>query len=328
MDLNINFKIINIVGTNGKGSIAEYLSEGLIKNDFNVGTFTSPHLIVPNERIKYNNKNISDLDFFNIKKTIPKLNFFETIYIVAIIYFVNKKVDVAIIEAGIGGNKDTTKALQGEIGIVTSIGIDHQMILGNSLEQIATDKAGIINSKMKFYIPSSIPLHIQQIFKNKANDFFIVKNKANNFLLENKILASKILEKEFNINQSSFKDIKGRVSIEIINNIKYVFDVAHNNSGIKAILKYLENKKITFKNVVICIQKKKQINNLKILFKNKKIYFLKLNDAFRNFKNIKQISFQDISKLNGNVLLIGSFYFIGYLYEKIEIKNNKKFFKK
>lgn len=121
-----------------------------------VGLFTSPHLVKINERIKVNNQDISDQDFLNtalqIKKTIYSLfedeyvpTFFEYIFLIAVTYFAKKNVEYAIFEVGLGGRLDTTNIFEKPlVSVITSVSMDHMEILGNTIEEIAAEKAGII----------------------------------------------------------------------------------------------------------------------------------------------------------------------------------------
>ena len=154
---HLNLKFIHVAGTNGKGSVTEMLSNVLIKSGYKVGKFMSPHLIKYNERTSINNINISDEELKKIIKFIePKLkqyndshdtkvSLFELETTIAILYFYYKKVDVAILEVGLGGLYDCTNIIEKPIAsIINTISFDHINILGNSLEQIAKEKAGII----------------------------------------------------------------------------------------------------------------------------------------------------------------------------------------
>ncbi len=155
LDLS-KIKKIHIAGTNGKGSTSLYLTNILKDNNLTIGTFISPYLISFNERILLNGINISNKDleplityilnfhdmfYLNYHK---KLSFFELLTLMAFKYFYEKKVDVMIIEAGIGGLFDVTNILNYDLSLITNIGLDHQKQLGNTLEEIAFNKLGIV----------------------------------------------------------------------------------------------------------------------------------------------------------------------------------------
>ncbi len=142
-------KSVHIAGTNGKGSAAKALSELLMKAGYNVGLFTSPHLVSINERIRYNNEEISNEDFVRAFEKVKEKftlhpSFFEVVFAMAAVYYEEKRPDYVIYETGMGGRLDATNVLKPELCIITSIGMDHMEYLGNSLAEIAKEKAGII----------------------------------------------------------------------------------------------------------------------------------------------------------------------------------------
>ena len=169
-----NFPSIHVAGTNGKGSTCLMISSILKSMNLKVGTYTSPHLIKFNERIRVNNIEISDeyicsfIEQNERKIKQIKSTFFETTTAMAFSYFNDQKVDVAVIETGLGGRLDSTNVLQPKVTVLTSISLDHTKILGSSLEQIAIEKCGIIKKK--------IPL-VSAIQKKKVE--LIIRNKTN-----------------------------------------------------------------------------------------------------------------------------------------------------
>ena len=152
-----NLKVIHVAGTNGKGSTVNFIKD-ILKEDYKVGSFVSPHLITYCDRIKIGDKEISQDDFAAIGEFIiakepeiiedyGELNLFEFLTIMAIIYFDREKVDIAVLEVGMGGRADSTNIFTSReklISIITSISMDHMEYLGNTIEEIADAKAGII----------------------------------------------------------------------------------------------------------------------------------------------------------------------------------------
>ena len=142
-------KFIHIAGTNGKGSVLEMLNHILIKSHMKVGKFISPHLISYNERISINGKNIRDEEIQKIYEEIQsiiekesiEISFFEFFTIIAFMYFYKEKVDIVLMEVGLGGLYDSTNIIYPMISVITSIGYDHMQVLGNTLEEIAKQKA-------------------------------------------------------------------------------------------------------------------------------------------------------------------------------------------
>ena len=149
-----NFKSIHIAGTNGKGSVSSILNSILIKKGFKCGLYTSPHITDFRERILVNGAWCSKkfvIDFTNkIDKLIKEIepSFFEVATAMAFEYFSQKKVDYAVIETGLGGRLDSTNVLMPELSVITTIAIDHVDFLGNTIDKIAYEKAGIIKRKV------------------------------------------------------------------------------------------------------------------------------------------------------------------------------------
>lgn len=152
------FKSIHIAGTNGKGSTSHMLASVLQVKGLKVGLYTSPHLKDFRERIKINGKKISKkevIDFIKKHKTDfedIKPSFFEMTVGLAFSYFAKEKVDIAVIETGLGGRLDSTNIIEPILSVITNISLDHVALLGNTLEQIAIEKAGIIKSKTPIVI--------------------------------------------------------------------------------------------------------------------------------------------------------------------------------
>ena len=162
------YPIIHVTGTNGKGSTIAFMRELFVAHGKKVGTFTSPHIISIHDRICINGQPIADKDFIRIanqvkemEKTLlqthDQLSFFELLTLIALAYFREKGVDLVLLEVGIGGLLDTTNVVTGEIAVVTSIGLDHQETLGDSLEKIAEQKAGIFKTGKKAVIAKLAP---------------------------------------------------------------------------------------------------------------------------------------------------------------------------
>ena len=162
------YPIIHVTGTNGKGSTIAFMRELFVAHGKKVGTFTSPHIICINDRICINGQPIADEDFIRIanqvkemEKTLlethDQLSFFELLTLIALVYFREQGVNLVLLEVGIGGLLDTTNVVTGEIAVITSIGLDHQETLGDSLEEIAEQKAGIFKAGKKAVIAKLAP---------------------------------------------------------------------------------------------------------------------------------------------------------------------------
>ena len=169
------FKSIHVAGTNGKGSSSHLIASILREKGLKVGLHTSPHLKDFRERIKIDNK-MCDEEFVinfveNNKELIKRIkpSFFETAVAMAFTYFAQENVDIAIIEVGMGGRLDSTNVINPLACLITNISFDHTQFLGNSLEKIAEEKAGIIKQNTPVVI-SQTQKETQNVFSSKANE--------------------------------------------------------------------------------------------------------------------------------------------------------------
>ncbi len=177
-----DLKIIHVAGTNGKGSVCAFIANVLKESNINFGLFTSPHLIKVNERIKINNEEIDNDKFVNafceVKKHVEEMctngfnypSFFEYIFAMAMYIFYESDVEYVILETGLGGRLDATNSLfKKELSIITSIGLDHTEILGDTIEKIALEKADIIRKDTPVIYNSS-DIIVKSILEKKINE--------------------------------------------------------------------------------------------------------------------------------------------------------------
>lgn len=170
------FKSIHIAGTNGKGSVANLVASALQSCGLRVGLFTSPHILDFRERIRVNGLIPVEYVFKQLTSWMPwieenNLSFFEITTGLAFKYFVDSRVDYAVIETGLGGRLDSTNILEKpELTIVTSIGFDHIALLGDTLPKIAAEKAGIFKEGVPALIGEALP-ETRPVFEDKANGF-------------------------------------------------------------------------------------------------------------------------------------------------------------
>ena len=192
-------KVIHIAGTNGKGSTATFLENILLEAGYNVGKFTSPHILRYNERILYNRQMIDDGEivenYFFLKQMIENckkenenlkdiyLNFFEITTFIALMFFAKKNPDFLVIETGLGGRLDATNIINSDIALITNITFDHTAILGNSLREIAYEKSGIIKNGELCIYADSLPELEEEINKKTENSVNIIK-KYNDMEIE------------------------------------------------------------------------------------------------------------------------------------------------
>ena len=167
------YKTIHVAGTNGKGSCSHTLAAILQETGYKVGLYTSPHLVDFRERIRVNGHPISEqrvIDFVEQERAFfEPLNpsFFELTTALALLYFKEQQVDVAVIEVGLGGRLDCTNTITPVLSLITNISFDHTQFLGNTLEQIAAEKAGIIKQHVPVVIGETVP-ETRTVFKQKA----------------------------------------------------------------------------------------------------------------------------------------------------------------
>ncbi|MFA5517902.1 MAG: Mur ligase family protein [Spirochaetota bacterium] len=196
---HLSFKSVHIAGTNGKGTTSSFIASTLYSSGYKTGLYTSPHLLKLNERIKINNKEIPDdaiykyalkIDNIIIKNPELKPTYFDILTAIAFLYFADEKIDVAVVETGLGGKLDSTNILMPLVSVITEISIDHASVLGNTIELIAEEKAGIIKknipvissctSKQAVDIISKTALSCGSIHYALSKDFNYSNIKANN----------------------------------------------------------------------------------------------------------------------------------------------------
>ncbi len=215
-----NFKTIHVAGTNGKGSVSHMLASVLQANGYKTGLYTSPHLYDFRERIKLNGTLVPEefvVDFVNkLKPLIEEIepSFFEITVAMAFEYFKQKKVDVAVIEVGLGGRLDSTNIINPEVSVITNIGLDHTNLLGDTLEKIAVEKGGIIKEGVPVIIgerQNNIDTIFEAIAKaKKALIFFVSDNyKATNFNWNNNQLELTATNTRKSTEQQYLLDLPG-----------------------------------------------------------------------------------------------------------------------
>ncbi len=172
-------RFIHVAGTNGKGSVSEMCSQILITSGYRVGLFTSPYILVYSDRIRINGENIPDTELCDIaeyvNEKIDKLEYkshfsqFEITTVIAFLYFLKQHCDIVVLETGIGGRLDSTNVIKTTIlSIITSISYDHTKILGDSLEKIAYQKAGIIKRKVPCVVSANNSTEVVEVIKSYA----------------------------------------------------------------------------------------------------------------------------------------------------------------
>jgi len=347
-----NLKIIHVAGTNGKGSTCAHIESILRANGHTVGLYTSPHLIRFNERIRINGKPITNqeiIDFMRyVKKEIKKINstFFETTTAMALHYFHKNKVNFSIVETGLGGRLDATNVIQPYLTVMTPISMDHMEILGDSIEKIAIEKAGIIKENTPMFTANQSK-EVMGILKNR------IVNKKSKLILAPAPSKIKIRPNGtiFELKNIKFKTpmlgvyqaenaslaisvvrycnslIKNKTISKGLSKVywpgrmqkitkKIYYDVAHNEDGIKVAIQTL---KILFPDNNLygffCFKKDKNLNLVSSVISNKfkKIFALSdekglLLDTDDLFKNLKVfgIKSQPVQSIRNGMKLINA----------------------
>jgi dihydrofolate synthase/folylpolyglutamate synthase len=298
------FKSIHIAGTNGKGSTAHMLASIFQEAGYKTGLYTSPHLKDFRERIKIDGQLISKKDTLDFilknKNQYEKIemSFFEYTVAMAFDYFANENVDIAIIETGLGGRLDSTNIISPEISIITNIGYDHTNLLGNSLEEIAKEKAGIIKKNTPVIIGRKQE-ETEHIFKSEAKE----KNSSIHFCRKNfnysTDLKGEYQKENLNTALQAMKILNLNINDDIIskglNNVVKntglngrwqtiakkpltICDTGHNEDGIKNNIKQLKKLKFNKLHFVFGTVNDKDLRKiLRLLPVNAQYYFCSAN---------------------------------------------------
>jgi dihydrofolate synthase / folylpolyglutamate synthase len=283
------FKSVHVAGTNGKGSTSHMLAAVLQACGYKTGLYTSPHLVDFRERIRINGKMIPQkkiVDFVEKHKTVfekIKPSFFEWTVGLAFDYFAKEKVDIAIIETGLGGRLDSTNVISPLVSIITNIGYDHTNLLGDTLEKIAGEKAGIIKKNVPVII-SERQKETEKIFQKKAK-----KENAPVFFAQEEFLAYfhtlRDLQGEISVIQKSSGDFNV-YSLDLPGNYQM-----KNLPGVLMCLELLKKKrfKITKEKTLSALKNVKRLTGLRgrfeILQKNPMI----ICDTGHNAEGIKEV---------------------------------------
>ena len=301
---------IHVAGTNGKGSTSHMLASILQEAGYKVGLYTSPHLKDFRERIKINGKEISEdfvCDFVKKHKTYFMKNdfsFFEMSVGLAFDYFVKQKVDIAIIEVGMGGRLDATNIITPLISVITNIGRDHTQFLGNTISQIAFEKAGIIKPDIPIvigeYSDESKVVFLASAKENSSLIYFasdlisqnFPSDLIGNYQVQNKktviqTIAILNLQNKFHVGLDHLKDgllnvvkntnLKGRWQ-QLNEFPKVICDTAHNKHGLEIVLNQIQENAFTTLHIVLGVVNDKDLDEILPLFpKNAIYYFCKPN---------------------------------------------------
>lgn len=308
-----SLKCIHVAGTNGKGSTSHMLASVLQESGYKVGLYTSPHLKDFRERIKINGNDISEdfvVEFIAKHRTFFEANdmsFFEMSVGLAFDYFASEKVDIAIIEVGLGGRLDATNIITPLVSVITNIDLDHMQFLGNTSREIAGEKAGIIKPNVPViigeYTPETQPVFLAKAEENKAPIYFasdlisevFPSDLIGDYQFHNKKTVQQTIavlnaQNEFKISIENLKTgllnvskntgLQGRWQ-QLGKNPKIICDTAHNKHGLAIVMNQIQ--KETFENlhIVLGVVNDKDLDSILPLFPKKAQYYFCRPDSLR-----------------------------------------------
>ena len=324
------FASIHVGGTNGKGSTSHIISSILQEGGYKVGLYTSPHLKNFTERIRINGEEVSRnfvVDFVANNKYFlenQQLSFFEMTVGMAFAYFAEQNVDIAIIEVGLGGRLDSTNIIHPEVAVITNIGYDHMQFLGDTLPEIAFEKAGIIKQNTPIIIGEKQD-SVVDIFINKATqmnaDIYFASDKKYDYKSD---LLGSYQEKNISTAIHAVKALKGYVISEshIIKGLKNVVqntnfkgrwhvlqhkplticDTAHNREGLSYVMNQLASLSFNKLHMVLGVVNDKKLDDILSFFPVKATYYFCKPDIPRGLNEI------DLKSTAENFHLVGDAY--------------------
>tara|TARA_B100000427_G_scaffold175122_1_gene145594 strand:- start:1326 stop:2501 length:1176 start_codon:yes stop_codon:yes gene_type:complete len=348
--------VIHVAGTNGKGSTIAFMQSVCLEAGYSVGTFTSPHLHSYTERIRLNNNCIAEEEFCQLFLQCQSLmdhglTEFETLTLMALRYFCDKKPDICLIEVGLGGRLDATNIIQPQCSVITHIDYDHQAILGNTITAITAEKAGIIKK--------GIPVVTTRM--NDATRLNVITKKAAQVQTSVMITDPIAVDKEWQL-QGEHQGINASLALQALNIIypgikkttcysglkkamiwgrftrieqsgqTIIIDGAHNIQGLRMLKKNMRNINIKDVAVVFGMHRSKNLNDMIPLIKTlgSTFYYCQFDNTFSHSYDaiqacfnqpIKQFKVDQALPTTKTILLTGSLYFVGDIYKnKFKIK--------
>lgn len=308
-----HLKCIHVAGTNGKGSTSHMLASVLQEAGYKVGLYTSPHLKDFRERIKINGQEISEdfvIEFIGKHKSFFEANdmsFFEMSVGLAFDYFAAEKVDIAIIEVGLGGRLDATNIITPLVSVITNIDLDHTQFLGNTLALIAGEKAGIIKPNVPVvigeYTNETQPVFLAKAEENKAPIYFasylisevFPSDLIGDYQFHNKKTVQQTIQilnetTDFKVSEESLKSgllnvvkntgLQGRWQ-QLGENPKIICDTAHNKHGLSVVMKQLQKETYENLHIILGVVNDKDLDSILPLFPKKARYYFCKPDSSR-----------------------------------------------
>jgi dihydrofolate synthase/folylpolyglutamate synthase len=294
-------KYIHTAGTNGKGSTCSYIAHGLISAGYKTGKFMSPHVLDISERITVNDVPIANLP------ELPKTGWFQALWGIALSYFAEQAVDYAVIETGIGGLHDCTNAITPVLSVITKIGYDHMELLGNTIEEIATHKAGIIKAGVPAVTDPTQFEGAMRVLREtaarKGSRLYVPAESSGNPFECNRIVAREALRVlGIPCPDLSQVHLPGRIQV-LSHNPLTIADGAHNVDAIRAIMGlYPQNKVIVFG-----MQKSKDYDSCLKLLAGHEVIAVENVECEAEVKT----ALEQARKSNKMILVTGSLYLAG-----------------
>ena len=319
-------KFIHIAGSNGKGSTASMLASFFTENKLKTGLFTSPHLVDFRERIRVNGETISEAEVMVFCERIKELkldfepSFFEISFTMSLVHFLNQNCDLCVIETGLGGRLDATNIILPLLSIITGISLEHTNFLGDTIEQIAEEKAGIIKEGVPVIV-GNLQEKTSPVFEKKANSMKAPIHYADSYAIDfdqefpllgdyqkknfkTACLASLILgqsgyEFDFsawsaalsNLNKNS--GFQARLQV-MSNNPRVIYDVSHNEEGIQHTLEFLKSDMTEGTlHIVYGSSADKDFGTIFPLFKKTDVYYF---TEFMNERSAKKAVLEEYAK--------------------------------
>jgi dihydrofolate synthase/folylpolyglutamate synthase len=325
---HLAFQTIHVAGTNGKGSVSHTLAAILQSAGYKVGLYTSPHLRDFSERIRVNGQPIEPNYVVNFvaqsQGIIEQLNpsFFEITTLMAFSYFKQQAVDVAVIEVGLGGRLDSTNIINPVLSVITNVSFDHVALLGDTLEKIAFEKAGIIKPGVPVVVGEA-PANLRPIYLEKGSPVVFAQDDVESqlpFALQgdcqvmNKktiLAAVRLLQQKMPISSEhiahglmhvvELTGLKGRWQT-LGENPLIIADTGHNEAGIKLIVQQLSRIKCTALRMVIGVVNDKDVHAMLALLPKEAVYY------FTNAQIPRALPANELQALAKNYGLIGENY--------------------
>lgn len=347
--------VIHVAGTNGKGSTCNIIYRILREAGYSVGLFTGPHLEEMVERIEVDGELIEREELADIYGDIRNENFsmFESLTVIAFRYYIRKEVDVAVIEAGLGGRKDATNIVEPEVSVITNVGLDHRHILGETIPEIAGEKAGIIEEGKPVVTNSegSALQEIEEEAEEKSSELVVPGKHVEErgkmplkleygektfrpsiqgaYQIENINAAIEAIKRcdSFEINQESVIDglrdleVPGRME-KVSENPDIFLDGAHNGEGVKALTGSLKD----FDTIVFgCMERKPYREMMELLDPYARKFIFTRPDSEHAWNPVEEADgtvvedpLEALEEAEGKTLVTGSLYLVGEVRKKFK----------